>query len=294
MTSRHPSIWGAGGVRGPIPPPLLLRRTAIPIRPGPQPQNAPRGPAPSASAATPPSSPVHTSASLVPRGRGAAPRTGAPSARAPAQRSGGADGHRARDLTDYGAHCHRRPPPSARPNRRTPSPRPPSAPNIYAINACHTVNRYSHPQGRRRGVQRHNRQKGLCVVSQGRGGGLPRKMGGKLRATRKNAQKSGNVTEPPAAPRSDTSAQGTHSAPTRTRGGRAKGNGRNIAGKLRKTAEDCGTLQENCGKVRTPPPPRVTFRRVVAPLRGPGQSPVLPFECFVGSLRSVGCCGRCS
>ena len=43
-----------------------------------------------------------------------------------------------------------------------------------------------------------------------------------------------------------------------------------------------------------PPPPCVTFRRVVAPLRGPGQSPVLPFACCVGSLRSVGRCGRCS
>ena len=40
--------------------------------------------------------------------------------------------------------------------------------------------------------------------------------------------------------------------------------------------------------------PRVTFRWVVAPLRGPGQSPVLPFACCVGSLRSVGRCGRCS
>ena len=40
--------------------------------------------------------------------------------------------------------------------------------------------------------------------------------------------------------------------------------------------------------------PRVTFRRVVAPLRGPGQSPALPFACCVGSLRSVGRCGRCS
>ena len=41
-------------------------------------------------------------------------------------------------------------------------------------------------------------------------------------------------------------------------------------------------------------PPRVTFRRVVVPLRGPGQSPVLHFACCVGSLRSVGRCGRCS
>ena len=40
--------------------------------------------------------------------------------------------------------------------------------------------------------------------------------------------------------------------------------------------------------------PRVTFRRVVAPLRGPGRSPVLPFACCVGSLRSVSRCGRCS
>ena len=43
-----------------------------------------------------------------------------------------------------------------------------------------------------------------------------------------------------------------------------------------------------------PPPPCVTFRLVVISLRGPGQSPVLPFACCVGSLRSVGRCGRCS
>ena len=41
-------------------------------------------------------------------------------------------------------------------------------------------------------------------------------------------------------------------------------------------------------------PPCVTFRRAVVSLRGPGQSPVLPFACCVGSLRSVGRCGRCS
>ena len=40
-------------------------------------------------------------------------------------------------------------------------------------------------------------------------------------------------------------------------------------------------------------PPRVTFRLVVVPLRGPGQSPVLPFACCIGSLLSVGRCGRC-
>ena len=44
----------------------------------------------------------------------------------------------------------------------------------------------------------------------------------------------------------------------------------------------------------TRPPPRVTFRLVVVPLWGPGQSPVLPFACCVGSLLSVGRCGRCS
>ena len=44
----------------------------------------------------------------------------------------------------------------------------------------------------------------------------------------------------------------------------------------------------------TKPPPCVTFRRVVVPLRGPGQSPVLPSACCVGSLLSVGRCGRCS
>ena len=43
-----------------------------------------------------------------------------------------------------------------------------------------------------------------------------------------------------------------------------------------------------------PPPPRVTFRRVVVPLRGPGQSPARPFACCVGLLLSVGRCGRCS
>ena len=41
-------------------------------------------------------------------------------------------------------------------------------------------------------------------------------------------------------------------------------------------------------------PPCVTFRQVVASLRGPGRSPVLPFACCVGALRSVGRCGRCS
>ena len=40
--------------------------------------------------------------------------------------------------------------------------------------------------------------------------------------------------------------------------------------------------------------PCVTFRLVDVRLRGPGQSPVLPFACCVGSLRSVGRCGRCS
>ena len=40
--------------------------------------------------------------------------------------------------------------------------------------------------------------------------------------------------------------------------------------------------------------PCVTFRLVVAPLRGPGRSPVLPFACCVGSLLSVGRCGQCS
>ena len=43
-----------------------------------------------------------------------------------------------------------------------------------------------------------------------------------------------------------------------------------------------------------PLPPRVTCRGVVVSLRGPGQSPVLPFACCVGSLQSVGRCGRCS
>ena len=37
-------------------------------------------------------------------------------------------------------------------------------------------------------------------------------------------------------------------------------------------------------------PPCVTFRLVVVSLWGPGQSPVLPFACCVGSLLSVGRC----
>ena len=38
----------------------------------------------------------------------------------------------------------------------------------------------------------------------------------------------------------------------------------------------------------------MTVRRVAVPLRGPGQSPVLPSACWVGSLRSVGrCSGWC-
>ena len=38
----------------------------------------------------------------------------------------------------------------------------------------------------------------------------------------------------------------------------------------------------------------MTFCLVVVSLRGPGQSPVLPFACCVGLLLSVGRCGRCS
>ena len=67
-------------------------------------------------------------------------------------------------------------------------------------------------------------------------------------------------------------------------GGRAAGGGRKRLAGLSVTPNTNGP----------PPPPRVTFRRVVVSLRGPGQSPVLPFACCVGSLRSVGRCGRCS
>ena len=42
------------------------------------------------------------------------------------------------------------------------------------------------------------------------------------------------------------------------------------------------------------PAPCVTFRRVTVSLRGPGQSPVLPFACCVGSLPFVGCSSLCS
>ena len=40
--------------------------------------------------------------------------------------------------------------------------------------------------------------------------------------------------------------------------------------------------------------PCVTFRRVAVSVRGPGQSPVLPFACCVGSLHFVGRCDLCS
>ena len=58
----------------------------------------------------------------------------------------------------------------------------------------------------------------------------------------------------------------------------------------------------NCSEARgvgvttdaSSPAPCVTFRRVVVSLWGPGQSPVLPFACCVGSLRFVGRCGPCS
>ena len=38
-------------------------------------------------------------------------------------------------------------------------------------------------------------------------------------------------------------------------------------------------------------PPCVTFRLVVAPLQGPGQSPVLPVACCVGLLLSAAAAG---
>ena len=58
----------------------------------------------------------------------------------------------------------------------------------------------------------------------------------------------------------------------------------------------CADLMPGTGKPYAAgcPSPCVTFRLVVAPLRGPGRSPVLPFACCVGSLLSVGRCGRCS
>ena len=46
----------------------------------------------------------------------------------------------------------------------------------------------------------------------------------------------------------------------------------------------CATHRHPPPRRLTPPPPRVTFRRDVIPLWGPGQSPVLPFACCVGSL----------
>ena len=52
-----------------------------------------------------------------------------------------------------------------------------------------------------------------------------------------------------------------------------------------------GSLEAMARRCR---PPCVTFRLVVVPLRGPGQSPVLPFACCVGLLLSASRCGWCS
>ena len=61
--------------------------------------------------------------------------------------------------------------------------------------------------------------------------------------------------------------------------------------------EDAPRRTSEGGLLPPPPPraaPRVTFRRVAVSLRGPGQSPVLPFACCAGSMLSDGRCGRCS
>ena len=77
-----------------------------------------------------------------------------------------------------------------------------------------------------------------------------------------------------------------------------------VPGMPHESAEAARTVTQRCTAIRrwrwkgsarthTPPPPCVTFRRVVVSLRGPGQPPVLPFACCVGSLRCDGRCGRC-
>ena len=45
------------------------------------------------------------------------------------------------------------------------------------------------------------------------------------------------------------------------------------------------------GQCWLPPPPCVTFRQVAVSLQGPGQSPLLPFACCIGSMLSDGSCG---
>ena len=63
---------------------------------------------------------------------------------------------------------------------------------------------------------------------------------------------------------------------------------RGAAGALRRSAmssRGCtGAPSPNKSHAASSAPPRVTVRRVVVSLRGPGQSPVLPFACCVGSL----------
>ena len=58
------------------------------------------------------------------------------------------------------------------------------------------------------------------------------------------------------------------------------------------STEDCSVGPLSRAPVEPPGSPCVTFCLVVVSLRGPGQSPVLPFACCVGSLRSVGRCSR--
>ena len=82
----------------------------------------------------------------------------------------------------------------------------------------------------------------------------------------------GAVPKPPEASKSNTFAQGTHGAPTDTRGGRAKGNCR----KIRENAGKCKRLR-NCEQLRIihspPPSPRVLGQRHMphrSARRGPG------------------------
>ena len=53
-------------------------------------------------------------------------------------------------------------------------------------------------------------------------------------------------------------------------------------------------VQKKCKQMHLPPPPLCDIPSGCCSFTGPGQSPVLPFACCVGSLCSVGRCGRCS
>ena len=109
---------------------------------------------------------------------------------------------------------------------------------------------------------------------------------------KKIAEKCRAVAKPPKASRSDTSAQGTHRAPTRTRGGPAK----SICGKIAENCEKLRKIPKNCEKLQK----KIAKKwRKIADLNPPPFPVESPMFCF--GLRRNYCCldvisseGRCT